>query len=131
MNNESQPSPLTFSIFAPAKIDIFLNGDFNKDILPELNRNILDAEELIRFEARAQKVSILLDMTNFSGAYDVECMEAMVSFMKANNEFVAKTAVYGATDKAELVTEVTAAFAGRENIKVFHDREEAIAWLQS
>lgn len=121
--------PLTASIFAPKKVDLTMNGDYTLDILPVLKQNIVDAQELIRKEGKEGEIAILLDMTNFSGTYDLECMEMMITFMKLNTAFVERTAIFGATEKIALVTEVSSALAKRENIQVFPTREEAINWL--
>lgn len=132
MNNELQLSPLTFSIFAPAKIDIFLNGDFKKEILPELEKDIAEIHALFEQESHQNgTLTVLVDMNNFSGEYDIECFNAMAAFMNANRHLVTRSAVFGNTGKSDLATEIVTLFTGRDNVKTFNTRQEAVEWLES
>lgn len=123
--------PLTISEFAPGKINLYITGDLTGDNVEKLKNTIATAQEKIRehYLKTNQKVRILLDMSAFSGNYDVSALEAMTELASSDKEFVDKTAVFGGEKRGTLASEAISALAGRENIKVFDTHEAAVNWL--
>jgi len=49
--------------------------------------------------------------------------------MKENQPYIEKTATFGANFVIKLLEETIITMAGRDNIKVFKNKEDAMKWL--
>ena len=74
-------------------------------------------------------MKILLDLTEFTGQYTATTLQMLTEFAKGNTPYVEKTASFGGYDSVKAAGEAAAALAGRDNIKLFDSKEEAMSWL--
>lgn len=133
-DNSNAQSPLSIVFQKPGQAVVTVSGDLTRAMLSPLKVTIGLAEGQIRDAATnttGGKLSILMDISAFTGKYDVECLEAMADFARTNASYVAKTAVFGGQDTGSMAAEVAAALAGRDNIKTFATKAEAEAWLEA
>jgi len=123
--------PLITNEYDLGKINIAIIGNLTNDTIEPLKIAINEAHEMIKSEyiKTGHKIYVLFDMTNFTGNYDTEAFELMKSLAQGDTNFVEKTAIFGGQEKGAIVSEVVAALAGRDNIKVFDSKEDATAWL--
>ncbi len=88
-------------------------------------------KKLVRSESekRDRKLRVLFDLTKFTGTYNVESMMAMKGLEEYNRPYTLKTAVFGGSAAAQIAAELTLELIGRDNLKLFHSKEEAEDWL--
>jgi hypothetical protein len=85
-------------------------------------------EEL--YHAHNKPLHVLLDMTNFTGNYCLEALSLFTGFAKTNKSFIERTASFGGSDKVKMAGEIVITLSGRDNIKIFNTKEEALNWLK-
>lgn len=112
-------------------IVIKLAGDLTTPYVQALKADIAYAEKVIQdaWQESGVRVRVLLDMTAFTGAYDVGAVEAMTGFAEHNANYIFKTAAFGTPAAAALAAESVAALASRENIQFFPNETKAREWL--
>ena len=123
--------PLSVSIGQENIVELKISGSLSLDRLPALRADIEKAELVIRemHDRTGRKVRVLIDITEFDGVYDVGAITAMTEFAKADERFVQRTASFGGPDNAKISGEVVTGLAGRNNIKVFASKADALDWL--
>lgn len=123
--------PLTTTIAPSGVLTLTLAGDLSVERLPALRQGITAAEKQIQelSQERRARIHILLDMSQFSGVYDVGAMEAMARFARDNAPYIEKTAGFGAPVTGTFAGEIVAELANRDNIQFFPDEPAALAWL--
>lgn len=101
----------------------------NFEILKSL---VEGAKKMVKEESekRGKKLPILFDLTDFTGTYNVGAMLAMKSLEEHNRPYSLKTAVFGGSAAAQVAAELTLELIGRDNLKLFKTKEEALAWLK-
>jgi ribosomal protein S13 len=114
------------------RVTLQIIGDLSKERLSSLAYAAESAQKQIEELSvkTGEKIKILIDMTEFSGIYDVDAVPLMTQFAKHNANFVKKTAGFGSAEKGTISGEIVSALAERENIRFFQTKEEAIAWLE-
>jgi hypothetical protein len=108
-----------------------LVGSLDAVNLEILKMQIDAAKRLVKAESekRDRKLRVLFDLTHFTGTYNVESMIAMKGLEEYNRPYLTKTAVFGGSAAAQIAAELTLEIIGRDNIKLFHSKEEAQDWL--
>ncbi len=112
-------------------IVMVFHGDLVRDTVDEFKAELSFASGVIEKyrEEQGAPIHILLDLTDFSGNYALDALSALVAFAKHNKSLVARTATFGGSDKVTMAGEVAIALSGRDNIKIFKRRDDAVAWL--
>lgn len=112
-------------------ITLKFSGDLVKQMVEGFREDILVASKVItnKFKADEKKVRTLVDMTEFTGNYSLDALTALVEFAKNNKLFIEKTVAFGGSDKVKIAGEVAITLSGRDNIKLFDSKDEAVAWL--
>ncbi len=115
------------------RIELSLHGSLTHDRFDALKESVASGKQMIKdnFIKTGRMIEVLLDMTEYSGVYDVEAMEILADFADANREFVRKTACFGGGQAAVLAGEVVIAMAERRNIQFFDSKEKACEWLNT
>lgn len=108
-------------------------SDLTQDALDAFRVDLADAQVMIqkKYEQDHKPVRILLDVSHFTGEYASEALDALVEFAKANVSYVIKTASFGGTDKVKMAGEAAIALSGRDNIRMFESKVDALLWLLS
>lgn len=124
--------PLTVSKTPEGVIILTLAGDLTDPFLPALTAAIKDAEGFISNASQewGRRLQVLLDMTAFTGNYDVGAVDAMTGFARKNAPFIERTAAFGASTTATFAGEIVTELAQRDNIQFFPDETAARAWLE-
>lgn len=106
-------------------------ADLTHDALEVFKVELADAKVLIqkKYEQDHRPVKILLDVSHFTGEYAPEALDALVDFAKTNAPYVEKTASFGGSDKAKMAGEAAIALSGRDNIRMFESKVDAVLWL--
>lgn len=99
------------------------NGAFKAEL--EIGKNLIADYHA----AHTRKVKVLLNMTDFSGTYNLNALNALVGFARENTPYVDRTASFGGSDKVKMAGEIAIALADRDNIKVCDTKEEAERWI--
>ena len=109
-----------------------VSGDVVQANIEEFKADLAEASTLIvnEYHARNKPVHVLLDMTNFTGNYCLEALSLFTGFAKTNKSFIEKTASFGGSDKVKMAGEIVITLSGRDNIKIFNTKEEALAWVK-
>lgn len=112
-------------------VEMRLIGSLDAVNLEILKMQVDSAKKLVKSESekRDRKMRVLFDLTKFSGTYNVESMIAMKNLEEHNRPYVLKTAVYGGSPAAQIAAELTLELIGRENLRLFPNRDEALEWL--
>ena len=76
-----------------------------------------------------KKVRSLVDLKDLGSDYDIGVIKIISSLMKENQPYIEKTATFGANFVIKLLEETIITMAGRDNIKVFKNKEDAMKWL--
>ncbi|HEY0220693.1 MAG TPA: STAS/SEC14 domain-containing protein, partial [Candidatus Paceibacterota bacterium] len=87
------------------------------------------SEKINQVHKNVGHVKTLIDISNLKTRIIGEAIEALIELAKRNKDLVDKTAVLGGSEKLKIVGETIAALSGRENIKFFDTKEQAIDWL--
>ncbi|MBU6310700.1 STAS/SEC14 domain-containing protein [Patescibacteria group bacterium] len=108
-----------------------LAGSVDADSVPRLAEQVAAAKALVKGESerRGEKVAVLFDISDFTGAYAVGAMLEMKSLEEHNRPYTARTAVFGGSAAAQVAAELTLALIHRDSLKLFATKEEALAWL--
>lgn len=126
-------SPLVISE-EDGRVSLALIGGLTADRLDALKEAVEAGKKAIEaaYHRTGARIDTLFDLSGFTGEYAIEAMDIMADFARRDTPFVRRTAAFGAPSmKGAMAGEVTAAFAGRENIKFFRTKDEALAWLES
>lgn len=123
--------PLTTDLSPTGVLTLLLSGDLTDARLEALQHGIAAAEERIRqlSQERAGTIRVMLDMTQFTGTYDVRAMEAMTRFARDNAPYIHRTAGFGGPTTGTFAGEIVTQLANRDNIKFFPDEQSALVWL--
>ncbi len=113
--------------FLELKLSGVLSGEKVKELRAEVDETTRVVEEL--FKKKRGLIRILLDITDFTGTYSMDAMMVMKQFATHNRPFVYRTGVFGGSDTARVAAEITVALAGRDNIRFFKTRADAMRWL--
>lgn len=110
---------------------MILAGSLSSEFIEPLKTSVRVATQMTKnyFEQKKQKVKILFDMTTFTGEYSIGAFEIMVSFARETKPFVERTACFGGPTIGLAAGEMVTTLSGRDNIKFFKTKEEALAWL--
>ncbi len=125
--------PLATTKYENGKINISIFGNLTEERISELELAIKEAGEKIiaEYQGFGQKVRVLFDMSQFEGEYDVKALELMTELAKGDIHYVEKTAIFGGAEKGSMAGSVVAALSGRDNIKIFAEKGEALTWLNT
>lgn len=123
--------PLTISVDSAGLVTMFFNGDLTHDVMSEYKKELDNGIKLIEgyYQAHTRKVRVILNMQHFTGNYSLDALTALVSFAKQNTPYVDRAASFGGSDKVKMAGEVAIALSGRDNVKIFDTKEEAMTWL--
>ncbi len=108
-----------------------LNGDLVQDKVEQFRADLKEASTLItdQYYAHDKKLHILIDLTHFTGNYSLDSLSLLTEFAKNNKPFIEKTASFGGSYKIKMAGEIIVVLSHRDNIKMFDQKEEALAWL--
>ena len=108
-----------------------LHGSIPAERIPQLESDIRTGHVLLEseFAKRGKKLRVLVDLTDFSGAYDTKGIIVLAKYVRSNKPFVEKSAGFGAGRAVSLAANVVTALGGRSDISFFKTGEEALAWL--
>jgi hypothetical protein len=107
-------------------------GDVVQDNIEQFKNDLAEASAIIvdEYHAHNKPLHVLLDMTNFTGNYCLEALSLFTGFAKTNKSFIERTASFGGSDKVKMAGEIVITLSGRDNIKIFNTKEEALNWLK-
>ena len=74
-------------------------------------------------------IKILIDITDFTAGFISEAIDIMVDLAQEDRDLVEKTAVFGATLKLRAIGDAIITLSGRNNIKFFQTKAQALEWL--
>ncbi len=123
--------PLTITIDQTGLVTMVFTGDITHDVIDEYKKELEKGITMIQdyYQAHTRKVRVILDIEHFTGNYNLDALDALVSFAKRNTPFVDRTASFGGSDKVKMAGEVAIALSMRDNIKIFNTKEEALTWV--
>jgi len=123
--------PLIITIDTTGLVTMTFSGDITHDVIDEYKQELEKGIALIQeyYQAHTRKVRVILDIEHFTGNYNLDALNALVSFAKRNTPFVDRTASFGGSDKVKMAGEVAIALSMRDNIKIFNTKEEAVKWV--
>lgn len=123
--------PLIITIDTTGLVTMTFTGDITHDVIDEYKQELEKGIALIQeyYQAHTRKVRVILDIEHFTGNYNLDALNALVSFAKRNTPFVDRTASFGGSDKVKMAGEVAIALSMRDNIKIFNTKEEAMKWV--
>jgi hypothetical protein len=126
------PQPFEMALQEDGVVYMRLIGSLDSTNFEILKVQVENAKKLVKEESEKQgkKLPILFDLTDFTGTYNVGAMLAMKGLEEHNRPFSLKTAVYGGSAAAQVAAELTLELIGRDNLKLFKTKEEALAWLK-
>lgn len=75
-----------------------------------------------------KKVRTLVDITDIK-KYDAEAYLILSKLMQDNEQYTSKTATFGGDEYIIAAQDILLALSGRNNLKNFKTKEEAINWL--
>jgi hypothetical protein len=112
-------------------VEMKLSGTLSKDNFDELKKEVEEAEHLVKTVSaeKKKKLRVSFDLTEFTGVYNVGAMMLMKEFSDTNRPYVLKTAVFGGPDLARVAADITIQIIQDPTIKLFKDKESALAWL--
>ena len=73
-------------------------------------------------------VSTLIDVTQLT-QFDLTMINRIRELMEFNKQYATKTAIFGASTWISMVVRSNLALTGRTNMRLFSNRDEAVAWL--
>ncbi len=131
MEQNKIQKPLIITIDDAGLVTMFFNGDLTHDVIDEYKKELNEGIKIIEeyYKAHTRKVRIILDMRHFTGNYSLDALTALVSFAKQNTPYVDRAASFGGSDKVKMAGEAAIALSGRDNVKIFDLKEEAMTWL--
>ena len=124
--------PLVASTVSSTVVLLVLSGKVDTpERISELDLDIKKAHLLIcdLCTKAHSPIDILFDLHAFSGIYSPLAIESLAHLAKEDEQYVRKTACFGASETIRLAGDIIAVIAGRGNIHFFKDEEEARAWL--
>jgi hypothetical protein len=107
-------------------------GDVVQENIEQFKTDLAEASAVIvdEYHVHNKPLRILLDMTHFTGNYCLEALSLFTGFAKTNKSFIEKTASFGGNDKVKMAGEIVITLSGRDNVKIFNSKEEALNWLK-
>lgn len=126
------PQPLEIALHEGGYVTMRLIGTLDSTNFEILKSLVESAKKLVREESEKQgkKIPVLFDLTEFTGTYNVGAMLAMKGLEEHNRPYTLKTAVFGGSPAAQVAAELTLELIGKDNLKLFKSKEEALAWLK-
>ena len=123
--------PLHSDILPGGIVFLKISGNLTKDTIPGVKAGIEQNLKMIQdqYLALGGKVPYLVDMSEFTGVYDAEILELFAAFAKGTRDLVAKATIYGGSLSTELIAKMIVMISGRNDMEVFHTKEEALAAL--
>lgn len=117
------------SIGAGDIVHLTIAGHLNTDALPDLLEWIQKVKETIKnLHAKKGPVLCLVDITGMK-TYHADILTNFATLMKDNEPYILRTATFGGNVAITMAEDVIIALSGRNNLKAFHTKEEALAWL--
>lgn len=129
-NSENKQDSYTVSVGEDGIVHIGLHGPVEDDDLDRFQEWANDTHQCILsvHSSTGQKVKCLVDVRGLSG-YSVEAFDIMRDLITSNREYMDKTATYGGNKFMKFAQDAVTALTGRDNIRGFETKEEALAWL--
>lgn len=126
------PQPFEVTLGEGDLVSMRILGSLDSTNFEILKSQVESAKKLVKEESekRGRKLLILFDLTEFTGTYNVGAMLAMKGLEEHNRPYSLKTAVFGGSAAAQVAAELTLELIGRDNLKLFKTKEEALAWLK-
>jgi len=108
-------------------------GDLVESDVEQFKKDLESATNALieTYQKKGDKLHILLDMTDFTGNYSLDALNALTAFAAKNSTLVEKTASFGGSDKVKAAGEIVTTLAHRSNIKIFDKEADAVAWILS
>jgi hypothetical protein len=124
-------TPLDVTVVEDGVVLMRLIGTLDGSNFDALKVEIEGAKKIVQTECekRGGPVSVLFDLSNFTGTYNVSAMLAMKGLEEHNRPYVARTALFGGSPAAQVAAELTLELIGKDNLKLFATKEEGTAWL--
>ncbi len=112
-------------------VSMRLVGTLNDTNFEILKSQVEAAKKLVKSESekRGHPLKVLFDLTKFTGTYNVGAMLAMKGLEEHNRPYTSKTAVFGGSAAAQVAAELTLELIGKDNLRLFPNREDALVWL--
>jgi hypothetical protein len=125
--------PLIVTVGKNDIIHISIVSDLLENKTESLAVCIEEATKLISsmHTANNKKVKILVDLSKFTGEYAIKSFTDMINFATDTKPYVEKSAVFSGLEKGRMAAEMVITLSRRDDIKVFNNEEEAMAWLES
>lgn len=124
--------PFEVQLLEDGVVYMRLVGSLDSTNFEILKSQVETAKKLVKEESErvGHKLNILFDLSEFTGTYNVGAMLAMKGLEEHNRPFSNKTAVYGGSAAAQVAAELTLELIGRDTLKLFKNKEDAVAWLR-
>lgn len=124
--------PFEVQLLEDGVVYMRLVGSLDSTNFEILKSQVETAKKLVKEESErvGHKLNILFDLSEFTGTYNVGAMLAMKRLEEHNRPFSNKTAVYGGSAAAQVAAELTLELIGRDTLKLFKNKEDAVAWLR-
>ncbi|MEK7531675.1 MAG: STAS/SEC14 domain-containing protein [Patescibacteria group bacterium] len=102
-------------------------GGLNLSALHEWSQNVFRKikEE---YEKQGKKIKVLMDTSGIKG-YEPEALTSLANLVHEDDQYVYKTATFGAKPLIRLAEEAVFSLSGRDNCKAFMTKEKALQWL--
>lgn len=124
--------PFEVQLLEDGVVYMRLVGSLDSTNFEILKSQVETTKKLVKEESErvGHKLNILFDLSEFTGTYNVGAMLAMKGLEEHNRPFSNKTAVYGGSAAAQVAAELTLELIGRDTLKLFKNKEDAVAWLR-
>jgi len=121
---------LRVNVGADDVVNVTIGGDLIMENLSQFTEWTENLKKTIKetFLKKNKKVLVLADISGLR-KYDSEVMVQLATTMRENEPYVFRNATYGGSQYVKMAEDVVAALSGRNNLKSFKTREEALNWL--
>lgn len=124
-----QADKFNFAIEEDSIICLSLSGRLEGLNIPALHKWADNVHHIIKQQYNKKKiVRVLVDVSKVTG-YASDAMTILARLMRANAQYVFKTATFGANHYIAMAQNIVSMLSGRRNFKTFATREEAKSWL--
>ncbi len=123
--------PLDISVESNGVVILTLQGSLSgEETMEALKKTIKACSDIIEdlYKGEGKKLRVLIDMTAFSGEYEIQAMHYMNEFGKRHASHIEKSVMLSGTVKTD---EMGLAMTDQQAKKfVEHERESALAFLE-
>lgn len=109
-----------------------IGGDLSADATDKLNAWMNDVKKVIKdlYDKKSEQVLCLVDITDLK-TYHPDILMTLAGLMKENEPYVLRTATFGGSKSIVMAEDVVIALSGRNNLKAFDSKDEAVSWLRT